>query len=219
MVVIPMLAVALVTVHFNTLVHPFSLADNRHYTFYVFRLLFRKPSIKYLVTPLYILFGWACINALGGTAKPAEIASQGVGINDPSKPDEDTERAEETDDDGVRVSAVVLWLLASTMTLASTPLVEPRYFILPWMMWRLMVPTEGVSGLGTRHGSDEDDVRVGRAAKEGWLDSVVPEPSQSWALYLETIWFTVVNATTGYMFLHRGFAWPSEPGKVQRFMW
>jgi hypothetical protein len=24
---------------------------------------------------------------------------------------------------------------------------------------------------------------------------------------------------TGYVFLYKGFEWPQEPGKVQRFMW
>ena len=38
-------------------------------------------------------------------------------------------------------------------------------------------------------------------------------------LWLETIWFLAVNLTTGYIFLYWGFAWPQEPGKVQRFMW
>ena len=38
-------------------------------------------------------------------------------------------------------------------------------------------------------------------------------------LWLETIWFLAVNLATGYIFLYWGFAWPQEPGKVQRFMW
>ena len=38
-------------------------------------------------------------------------------------------------------------------------------------------------------------------------------------LWFETIWFLTVNMATGYMFLYRGFAWPQEPGRVQRFMW
>jgi hypothetical protein len=38
-------------------------------------------------------------------------------------------------------------------------------------------------------------------------------------LWLETVWFGVVNAGTMWLFLHRGFEWEQEPGNVQRFMW
>jgi len=38
-------------------------------------------------------------------------------------------------------------------------------------------------------------------------------------LVLETVWYIAINAVTGYLFLYRGFEWPQEPGKVQRFMW
>jgi alpha-1,2-glucosyltransferase len=38
-------------------------------------------------------------------------------------------------------------------------------------------------------------------------------------LWLETLWFGVVNAGTMWLFLHRGFEWEQEPGSVQRFMW
>ena len=58
-------------VYFNTVVHPFLLADNRHYTFYVVRILMlRHWSVKYLAIPIYLLCGWLVIFALGGTAKP-----------------------------------------------------------------------------------------------------------------------------------------------------
>lgn len=38
-------------------------------------------------------------------------------------------------------------------------------------------------------------------------------------LWVETLWFVVVNIGTAYVFLYRGFEWPQEPGNVQRFMW
>ena len=38
-------------------------------------------------------------------------------------------------------------------------------------------------------------------------------------LWLETFWFLLINAVTGYMFLYKGFTWPQEPGRIQRFMW
>lgn len=36
--------------------HPFLLADNRHYAFYILRRIFLPyPAAKYAVTPLYLL--------------------------------------------------------------------------------------------------------------------------------------------------------------------
>lgn len=41
-------------VHFNTIVHPYLLADNRHYIFYVWnRFLGRHAVSKYLAIPVY----------------------------------------------------------------------------------------------------------------------------------------------------------------------
>jgi alpha-1,2-glucosyltransferase len=54
-----------VGVKFNTIVHPFTLADNRHYVFYIFRLLLRHPLIKYAAVPVYFLCAWLVIDAMG----------------------------------------------------------------------------------------------------------------------------------------------------------
>ncbi|RZF48044.1 hypothetical protein LSTR_LSTR002110 [Laodelphax striatellus] len=49
-------------VYFNTLVHPYLLADNRHYTFYVWKKIFENPiPFRYIISPIYI-FGLYCIN-------------------------------------------------------------------------------------------------------------------------------------------------------------
>jgi alpha-1,2-glucosyltransferase len=37
--------------------------------------------------------------------------------------------------------------------------------------------------------------------------------------FVETAWFLIINLITGYVFLYKGFEWPQEPGKTQRFMW
>jgi alpha-1,2-glucosyltransferase len=40
--------------------HPFLLADNRHYTFYVWRRVFMlHPAVPYLLVPGYIACFWA----------------------------------------------------------------------------------------------------------------------------------------------------------------
>ncbi|KAF9921215.1 glucosyltransferase [Linnemannia zychae] len=49
-----------------TNVHPFLLADNRHYTFYIWRLMSRHDGIfLYALVPVYMTAAWFCWQALG----------------------------------------------------------------------------------------------------------------------------------------------------------
>ena len=183
-------AVACIVVHFNTIVHQFTLADNRHYTFYVFRLLTRPWWVKYAVTPVYVCCGWACIQALG--AQPVEDFA--AAANTPK-----TAPRPQPIPDGnspATTTFVLIWLATSAMQLITAPLVEPRYFILPWIFWRMHLP-----------------LQQARSGKESRM------PRQDHRLWLETAWFLLINAVTGYIFLQWEFSWPHEPGKVQRFMW
>ncbi|CAK9094465.1 unnamed protein product [Durusdinium trenchii] len=56
------LALALVTalLHRYSLAHPFLLADNRHYTFYIWNRFLRRPWFKELLAPGYVYAGWYC---------------------------------------------------------------------------------------------------------------------------------------------------------------
>jgi alpha-1,2-glucosyltransferase len=59
--VLCVLVTSLVIIHFNTLVHPYLLADNRHYVFYIWNRFYGKHfSFRYLVVPVY-LFSWFVI--------------------------------------------------------------------------------------------------------------------------------------------------------------
>ncbi|KAJ1564214.1 hypothetical protein HK405_015514 [Cladochytrium tenue] len=84
--------------------HPFLLADNRHYTFYVWRYLFRmNPYVRYLLVPgYYVAF---CIVGITLEAQPA------------------------------------VWLLgyaaAVALTLVPSPLLEFRYFVVPYALLRV----------------------------------------------------------------------------------
>jgi alpha-1,2-glucosyltransferase len=183
-------------VYFNTIVHPFTLADNRHYMFYVFRILLRHPFIKYAAVPVYYLCAWMVLNALGGLGPVTELDTRPV------------------KEGAVRVSFVWIWLISTAASLVTAPLVEPRYFIIPWLMWRLHVPNE-----------TEADTRGMRPkALKGKKEEVKPQRPvlalvASHILWVELAWFLLVNYVTCWMFLYRGFEWVQEPEKVQRFMW
>ena len=207
----PVMVIMLAVVHYNTLIHPFTLADNRHYTFYVFRILLRHPAIKYLAVPIYFLCGWAGVAALGGQSahnqrptqkKPSKQRRQDTAIL-PSSPASDP-----------RVSFVLIWLLATAASLVTTPLVEPRYSVVPWSMWRLHVAPLRLDPPTTPSSSN----RAGSGKAKGIVEKVLYS-THDHRLWLETVWLLAINMGTGYIFLKWGFEWPQEPGLVQRFMW
>lgn len=70
-----------------------------------------------------------------------------------------------------------------------TPLIEPRYFVLPYLVLRL---------------------ELARAT--------VVRPRTLAAVLLEVGWHAAINAVTIYVFVARPFTWAHEEG-VQRFMW
>ncbi|SJX65602.1 related to Alpha-1,2 glucosyltransferase ALG10 [Sporisorium reilianum f. sp. reilianum] len=102
-----------------TLEHAFLLADNRHYTFYLWRAFRRSYTLgsitihpRYAAVPLY---------ALAYTAWSAALACRGR---------------------GARVSGVLFWL-ACAATLVPTPLIEVRYFLMPYVVLRVMCVGKG----------------------------------------------------------------------------
>jgi len=230
---LPLLGLFLLIVRHNTLIHPFTLADNRHYTFYVFRHLRRHWSLIYAPVPLYFITAWCCIVALGGypvnNAHTTDIVER--------ENEKEEEKEKEKDQAGRRAvppgtcaSFLLLHLATTALSVVTAPLVEPRYFILPWMVWRLHVPREsGESGERSerserreqseptpQRGERTPAPQSGRKPKEStsWL----ARHGYDYRLHLETVWFLLVNGATGYVFLAWGFTWPLEGG-VQRFMW
>lgn len=217
-ILIPISVVILLIVHCNTIVHPFSLADNRHYMFYVFRILLRHPLIKYASVPIYIFCAWAAITVLGGlpheqkSSRPSAVAKHRT----PSTlGDQEGIARPGTVTGKNRVSFVLIWLLATSLSLIAAPLVEPRYFILPWLFWRMQVP------ISPRPGNPEQKDRFSGPWSKitSQLARFVLYAKHDHRLWLETAWFLAINWATGYIFLYRGFEWAQEPGKVQRFIW
>ena len=162
------------------------MADNRHYVFYVFRIIRLYPVVRYAAVPIYYICAWSAIQTLGSKTKNEANGALKQGKN-----------AVETSLTPQHASFVIIWLAASALSTISAPLVEPRYFIVPWIFWRLHVPVTTASSSSEAPNESVYDLR----------------------LLLELAWNYAVQAVTGYMFLHRGFTWPNEPGKVQRFLW
>lgn len=183
-------ALGLAAVHFNTIVHPFTRADNRHYVFYVFRILLRHWTVKYLVVPIYFACAYVVLQTLG-TGQRNEAKSQ-------QKLRQSASRALPPAYQPCQVSFILVWLATTSLSVMSAPLVEPRYFIIPWIIWRLHVPALTASSQSQRP-----------KAQSGY----------DMRLVLETAWHLAINVVTGFIFLRWGFAWESERGKVQRFLY
>jgi alpha-1,2-glucosyltransferase len=183
-------AFGLAAVHFNTIVHPFTRADNRHYVFYVFRILLRHWAVKYLAVPVYFACAYVALQTLGSGPRN-EAKSERKLKQSPSPANSPAYQP-------CQVSFILVWLATTALSVVSAPLVEPRYLIIPWIVWRLHVPALAASS------------RSQRAKEKGAYDM---------RLVLETIWHLAINVVTGYIFLYRGFTWESESGNVQRFMY
>ena len=295
------IAAMLVVVRYNTIVHPFTLADNRHYMFYVFRILLRHPWIKYFAVLIYTVCAWGTLAALGGPPTARQVPqlettprkrklleeepfppspqlnsnptkgskSQESTLPKPNPrkrklPEEEPfppspqlnssptkasksqkstlppspqpafspsmtemlqqdaippspskmQKMQKMQVAGHRASFILVWLLATALSIITTPLVEPRYLIVPWLVWRLHMANprpEKDYALAKRPDG------VGKSLFEAF--KAVLYKRHDHRLWLETMWFLTINLATGYIFLYWGFEWPQEPGKVQRFMW
>lgn len=177
---------ATLAVRFNTIIHPYTLADNRHYVFYIFKLLRLYPVLRYLAVPVYFVCAWLVIRTLA-TPTAAPLSKKEKSSKDKGQSDTIPHPADRSP---CQVSFVVIWLAATTLSVVTAPLVEPRYFIIPWVIWRLHVPA-----LPTR--KTAFDARM----------------------IVETIWLLTINLAVAYRFLYRTFTWANEPGKLQRFIW
>lgn len=106
------IAVFISIVHVNTIVHPYMLADNRHYTFYIWNRFYGKWWIaRFLPVPLYYL-----ILVLLGIMLFTNNGQQTVGFS-------------------------LLWIAATIASVALQQLIEVRYFILPFLVLRLIQTT------------------------------------------------------------------------------
>ncbi|CUS08585.1 unnamed protein product [Tuber aestivum] len=109
---ITLLTIILAIIWRNTYFHPYLLADNRHYVFYIFRrTLLAHPLIRYLAAPVYFASTWTVLHTLR------------------------TSRS-------VNVLWVYAWAMAVAGTLVTAGLVEFRYFVLGWVIWRVNIHVE-----------------------------------------------------------------------------
>ncbi|KJZ79957.1 hypothetical protein HIM_00671 [Hirsutella minnesotensis 3608] len=223
------LTIPFLIVRYNTIIHPFTLADNRHYMFYVFRYTIRRgPLVRYFLIAPYALCGWMVYRTLGG-CQPAcaseyngkSVAATGKAPEGGSK-DIAPVKAQMADPliysiNSTSTSTGLMLLIATSLSLITAPLVEPRYFIIPWVMWRLQVPAWRPDSRVARR-----DASGHRSVADGIWRHLERHDAR---LALETLWFLAINLATCFIFLTKPYVWKAEDGRVlddgrlQRFMW
>ncbi|CAI5758560.1 unnamed protein product [Candida verbasci] len=88
-----------------TVVHPFLLADNRHYTFYIYRKLLKPKYSQFISIPLY---HFATYNIITQLNKLSFIS-------------------------------IIAFIMSICLTIIPSPLFEPRYYIIPLIIFRLYI--------------------------------------------------------------------------------
>ncbi|XP_010250319.1 PREDICTED: dol-P-Glc:Glc(2)Man(9)GlcNAc(2)-PP-Dol alpha-1,2-glucosyltransferase isoform X2 [Nelumbo nucifera] len=95
-----LLAAGIVSVHFFSIAHPYLLADNRHYTFYLWRKVIKAHwSVKYLLVPVYVYSWLSIFSTLGKIQKKIWV---------------------------------LVFFLATAAVLVPAPLIEFRYYTVPF---------------------------------------------------------------------------------------
>lgn len=147
-------------VYWNTIAHPYLLADNRHYTFYAWRLLSgaNKPIfLRYLPVPLY---------AYGLYFVDLNLTQSSV------------------------VYKLAYWIV-TPLLLSAQFLLEPRYFVVPYLMYRLHSSINCINNNYTLK-----------------------------AALVEFLAYQIINIVIMWIFLYRPFiSTMDNTGRLDRFTW
>ncbi|KAH9472418.1 hypothetical protein Pst134EA_003034 [Puccinia striiformis f. sp. tritici] len=150
------------TIHKFTYEHPFLLSDNRHYTFYIWRRFFKFHQVAKY---LFTPVYMICIKMIW------ERIARSFTMN---------------------LLITTFYMIGLGLTLVSSPLLEPRYFLVPYVLLRL-------------------HIRPVVEETKTW----------SIRVFIEGCLYAIVNLVTLAVFLFRPFKGrPGEwEGTWQRFMW
>lgn len=103
------------------------------------------------------------------------------------------------------------WLVGFCMCLSAavipSPLIEPRYFMIPFIVARLGLMQKTTNSEPTVGGRRQSFVKLNDNSKPIFN-----------ACLVELAWFALINGATLYLFLYKPFRWPDSID-WQRFMW
>lgn len=150
-----------------TVVHPFLLADNRHITFYIWRYFFMKnKALRFCYSPVYIFSIYSNIKIVYNSFenKKNHVYYQTWWIG---------------------------YFISIFSLLVPSPLLELRYFIVPYFLYRTHVDTKKIYG----------------SLKK-----------QKVAIFTEMIFHLILHISLIFLFIARPFKWENSD-EWQRFVW
>lgn len=186
--------------------------------FYIFRYtILRHRAIRFLLAPIYAICSSLVYKTLCNPAPVIQKSNHNASLRAQIAETRNQKEFIENLPSTPTVSFTLTLLVATALSLITAPLVEPRYFIVPWVIWRLNIPMAALM-------KPDSEIKTSNSRLKymSWFINFKKEGSSMYHnqwLWLETIWLIIINSVTGYIFLYKGFEWPQEPGKVQRFMW
>jgi alpha-1,2-glucosyltransferase len=171
--------VLFITIQGFTIIHPFVLADNRHYVFYIVKnFILRTETSRYELLPVYHLSFYIIYKLFKDSSN------------------------NNNDDDKKRTiaSPIVFYafMFCTAISVILSPLFEPRYYIIPYIIFRLYVkptnaPLINLEFLYTHN------VKLRYVGEILWL------------------WFW--TQAVYLVFLQFTFQWPDQIDNVQRIIW
>lgn len=122
--------------------HPFLLADNRHYTFYIWRRLINPArnnlKVALLVSPLFVA-GLFILVGLGPLTQFFQRLA--VSARNKNKTSTNNKSIKKNVVNRHFISTAVFYL-GVLATLVPSPLLEPRYYMVPFVLWRITIATD-----------------------------------------------------------------------------
>ncbi|CCD24564.1 dolichyl-P-Glc:Glc(2)Man(9)GlcNAc(2)-PP-dolichol alpha-1,2- glucosyltransferase NDAI_0D02500 [Naumovozyma dairenensis CBS 421] len=190
------LLMIMLVIRYFTKIHPFLLADNRHYTFYLFKKLIgnKHKLIKYfLMAPIYHFSTFVYMGLIKESELNLTLTTQQIFKNSYELPIQLT-----------HISRLAL-VVCTIFTIVPSPLFEPRYYILPYFFWRIFVSPVPEPILATIPIPKEDEEQR----------YVVSSTNRQ---LLEMIWFLLIDLVTLIIFIKYSFSWSDEEFP-QRIIW
>ncbi len=176
--------------------HPFIIADNRHYTFYIWRKLFKVHDYaKYVHIPVYLVCMSALFKSLGTFIDHIFTVIWRMAHNSFAA-------------HLIHSFDFAIWAICTVVALVPTPLMEFRYYIQSfYFLCLLTMNSEFLSKAG-----NEGTKRAEKGSNVRDIWSGIP-------IFFNSLFYAIVNAVTIVVFLYFPFEWSWEPGMKQRFMW
>ena len=225
-----LLAVATWGLRVGSPAHPFLLADNRHFSFYLWRRVLGHPDygplVRVALAPVYLL----CVALLAARLN-AEVPQP---ILRQQQQQQLGQQQQQLGQQQLR-SALwpVIWFGASAVCLLPSPLMEFRYFTVPLLVAHsraapYLLSSHGQVVFGEEDAEEEERQQPNKKNKKKYFNPQENEklprrrvaggwPEGMGAVLCLGVCFLVVDAALLYVFLRKPFTWPD--GSVARFMW